>query len=144
MRKRHRLRSPYKHWTSLHLIFLVFSLTLSSHRGCKCPAEFFGPHCEFLKFLGTVDETTKPNESTVENAPSSFVVAIFTLMSLSVVLLGALVVYKLKARSIPREITLPPTSQRRGYDDTRYNGRHVSYPAQNMHSDTIFEEIYIN
>jgi hypothetical protein len=80
-------------------------------------------------------------ESSTERAKSRFMSTILTLMSMSCVMLGALVVYKLKTRKVPREITIHPMSARRGYDDSRYNGRHQSYNSHNLHIDTVFEDI---
>ena len=74
---------------------------------------------------------------------SRFMAVMLTLMSLSAVMLMAMVVYKLKARQVPREITVQPTSFRRGYDESRYNGRHRSYPSHNLHIDTVFEDVVL-
>lgn len=115
---------------------------LCSHRGCKCPDEFYGPHCEFLKFQGTVEEEKESDDIELATA-SSFMKTILTLMVLSVMMLGALIVYKIKARPVPREINIQPTSFRRGYDESRYNGRHRSYSSQNLHLQSVFQDTVV-
>ena len=122
---------------------ITLCVVLSSHRGCKCPEEFHGPHCEFLKFIGNEQEEGEPKGNVVDPVQSRFMAVMLTLMSLSAVMLMALVAYKLKSRQVPREITVPPTFLR-GYDESRYNGRHLSYSNQNLHIHTVFEDVVIS
>ena len=117
------------------------------HRGCKCPSDFYGPHCEFLKFSDN-DGDMQAQELTPKMSAihSPATVVILALMSVSIVLLAALIRRKL-ARRVPSEIvieTQQPTSSAikwgNGYSDSRYNGRHRSYNSQNLHIQTVWED----
>jgi hypothetical protein len=119
------------------------------HRGCRCPREFYGDHCEFLKFPGEFfdeDQLEIPFNTSAVRSPATAIM--MTLMTLALVMLGALIRRKLKAPRVPREITIEsadvPThgafswGNRYSYSDSRYNGRHRSYNSHNLHVATVF------
>ncbi len=115
------------------------------NRGCKCPPEFYGPHCEFLKFSDTdEDSQTNLHESIMENpSRSPYVILVLTLMCVSMVMMVGLVRYKLNAKRVPREITVEGgVVWGDFYTDPRFNGRHRPFcESQNLHVSPVLEDV---
>lgn len=143
---------------SILLFLLKVHFMYCRHRGCRCPREFYGDHCEYLKFDGEEAEDTTlaqqvPFNPNAIRSPATAIM--MTLMTLSLVMVGALIRRKLTAQRVPREITFEQQQQEQQqreenieaaspwsnrYSDSRFNGRHRSYNSQNLHIQTVFED----
>lgn len=128
-----------------HTCFVVVAIR---HRGCVCPPEFTGPHCEFLLHPDVVLEDVQ--SEIIDNGPvsetkRSFHIAATTMLGLALVLVVAVIFKKIRSRRpIPKEITVksnPWVSQSRhygGYRDSIYNGRHISSQSVNLRAGSRF------
>ena len=105
------------------------------HRGCRCPPEFYGDHCEFMMF--------QKGDENANSTQSPATAIILALTSLSLLLAGALIRRKLKAHRVPGEITIEQSmalAWKNRYIESRYNGRHRPYTGPNLHIHTVFED----
>ena len=136
-------------WSFLAVIFGVSLLVSFSNRdlGCRCPRDFYGPHCEFLKVSSEQDAPAPTQANKRVQSPA---IAVFlSLFSFCLLLLGFLIRKKLKTKRVPREISVEhtvATSWGNGYDEYRYNGRHhrpSPYNSQNLHVPSVFEDVVI-
>lgn len=125
-------------------------------RGCKCPREFHGPHCEFLKFAddetqGTLVESNPATSTTTKSPHSSFMTAILVLISMALVLMvSSLARYKYRLRTtkeVPPEVITFEQGvamwESSSYRDSRLNGRHHPFDRnqqQNLRIISLFED----
>eukprot|EP00934_Nitzschia_sp_Nitz4_P000171 Nitzschia sp. Nitz4//scaffold40_size135432//93038//93971//NITZ4_003256-RA/size135432-snap-gene-0.132-mRNA-1//-1//CDS//3329551255//171//frame0 len=115
------------------------------YRGCKCPTNFYGPHCEFLNIEGDEDLTSASIASLTHRSPLAVVLLCFVVISVGVV---AVVVHRRLARQrVPGEISIDnggsswPTATRPAYRDSMYNGKHYHSRDVNLRMEFALDDV---
>lgn len=152
------LQCPLKEIPESNIMSARCVAVCTRYRGCKCPKDFYGPHCEFLKVpektQGILEESSPSSTSTTTNKSphSPYLTAILVLLCVAfAMMVGSHARYKHKRRTkeVPQEIIFDHSGAMWNsvYKDSRLNGRHHSFDnrsqlhqQQNLRIIALFDE----
>jgi hypothetical protein len=93
---RTRIVSSYSHSNSLY-----------RHVGCKCPSDFYGPHCEYLLLNTMEDETAANTKSNSSSNGSNMFSAAVVIVTVSLILVFVMAVVHTRRRRSQQKVIVP-------------------------------------